>query len=261
MGGRCRCFGGGIVSVTAIEMKIMNLNPFHKSHRSRRANKRALRRLRRQSDHVFTVLYAKNMRSELSRLCQKHGTDKGAIDAADHPMDIVHNYADFYEVIFSGRRGQVKHVLECGILRGESLRLWREYFPNALITGVDIDESVLFSDERIETHQVDQTDPASIKQFLERVKDRQFNVIIDDGLHTAEAAIAFFDGVIGSLADDGVYVIEDANPTMLLGVAEHLAQRGGQYDAKFVNLHRPGKPLENNSLAVIAKSQNRGIST
>lgn len=232
----------------------MNLNPFHKSHRQRRANKRALCELRRRSDHAFTVLYAKNMRSELSGLCQKHGTDKGALDAADHPMDIVHNYADFYEVLFNGMRQQVKSVLECGILRGESLRLWREYFPNALVTGIDINESALFSDERIETYQADQTDPASIKQFLNKVQDRQFNVIIDDGLHTTEAAITFFDGVIGNLADDGVYVIEDANPMMLLGVAEHLAGRGGQYDAKFVNLHRPGKPLENNSLAVITKN-------
>lgn len=232
----------------------MQLNPFHKWHRQRRANKLALRRLRRQSDHSFTVLYAKNMRSELSSLCQKHGTDKGAINVADHPMDIVHNYADFYEVVFGGMRRQVKSVLECGILRGESLRLWREYFPNALITGVDIDESVLFNEERIKTFQADQTDPASIKRFLEKVKNRQFNVIIDDGLHTAEAATTFFDGVIGNLAADGVYVIEDANPTMLLGVAEHLTRCDGDYDAKFVNLHRPGKPLENNSLAVITKN-------
>jgi len=210
--------------------------------------------LRRQSDHSFTVSYRKNMRSELSSLCQKHGTDKGAIDAADHPMDIVHNYADFYEVIFRGMRQQVKSVLECGILRGESLRLWREYFPNALITGIDIDESVLFSDERIETYQVDQTDPASIKRFLEQVNGRQFNVIIDDGLHTAEAAITLFDGVIDNLTADGVYVIEDATPVMLLSVADHLAQHGGDYDAKFINLNRPGKSLENNSLAVITKN-------
>jgi len=232
----------------------MQLNPFHKWHRQRLDNKRALRQLRRQADHFFTVSYLKNMRSELSHLCQKHGTDKGALNAADHPMDIVHNYADFYEVIFSGMRRQVKHVLECGILRGESLRLWQEYFPNALVTGVDIDESALFSDERIETYQADQTDPESIKRFLEKVNGRQFNVIIDDGLHTTEAAITFFDNVIGNLADDGVYIIEDANPTMLLGVAEHLARHDEKYDAKFVNLHRPGKPLENNSLAVITKN-------
>jgi len=236
----------------------MNLNPFHKSHRQRRANKRALRELRRRSDHVFTMLYAKNMRSELSGLCQKHGTDKGALNAADHPMDIVHNYADFYEVIFRGMRRQVTNVLECGILRGESLRLWREYFPNALITGVDIDESAMFNDQRIETYQVDQTDPASIKRFLAQVNNRQFDVIIDDGLHTAEAAITFFDGVIGNLTADGVYVIEDATPVMLLSVAEHLAQCGGDYDAKFINLHRPGKPLENNSLAVITKNPRPG---
>jgi len=235
----------------------MQLNPFSKSYRQRRANRRALRRLRQHADHAFTAVYAKNMRSELSGLCQKYGTDKGAINAADHSNDRVHNYADFYETVFGGMRRQVKSVLECGILRGNSLRVWREYFPNALITGIDVDETLLFSDNRIETYQVDQTEPASIKRFLAQVKDRQFNVIIDDGLHTTEAAITFFDNVIGNLADDGVYVIEDAKPEMLLKIAEHLARYGGDYVAKFINLSRPNNRLSDDALVVITKETGR----
>ena len=237
--------------------KVVQLNPFSKSYRQRRANRRALRRLRQHADHAFTAVYAKNMRSELSGLCQKYGTDKGAINAADHSNDRVHNYADFYETVFGGMRRQVKSVLECGILRGNSLRVWQEYFPNALITGIDVDETLLFSDNRIETYQVDQTDPASIKRFLAQVKDQQFNVIIDDGLHTVDAAITLFDGVIGNLAADGVYVIEDAKPEMLLKIAEHLARYGGDYAAKFINLSRPNNRLSDDALVVITKETGR----
>ena len=232
----------------------MQLNPFHKSYRQRRDNRRTFRRLPQHADHFFTIRYAKNMHSELSRICQKHGTDKGAINATDHPMDRVHNYADFYEMVFGGIRPQVKHLLECGILRGESLRAWQEYFPNATITGIDIDETLLFSEERIETYQVDQTATDSIKRFLAKVNDRKFNIIIDDGLHTAEAGITFFDNVIGNLTDDGIYIIEDVKPVTLLKIAEHLAQYRQNYDAKFINLHRPKKSLSDNSLVLITKN-------
>ena len=232
----------------------MQFNPFHKTYRQRREDRQAFRQLPQHADHFFTIRYAKNMHSELSRLCQKHGTDKGAINLADHPLDRVHNYADFYEMLFGGIRRQVKHLLECGIFWGESLRVWHEYFPNATITGIEIDEARLFSEERIETYQVDQTVPDSIKQFLEKVNGRQFNIIIDDGLHTAEAGITLFDNVIDSLTDDGIYIIEDAKPMTLLKIAEHLAQYRQNYDAKFINLHRPKKSLSDNSLVLITKN-------
>ena len=169
-------------------------------------------------------------------------------------MNRVHNYADFYEMVFGGIRPQVKHLLECGVLRGESLRAWQEYFPNAIVTGVDIDEAVLFSEERIETYQVDQTAPDSIKQFLAKVNDRKFNIIIDDGLHTAKAGITFFDNLISNLTDDGIYIIEDAMPVTLSKVAEHLSRHRQNYDAKFISLHRPAKKLSDNSLVMITKN-------
>ncbi len=244
----------------------MKLNPFSKASRQRRKARQALCQLHQQADHSFVVSYAKNMHSELSHICQKHGTDKGAINAADHPQSRVHNYADFYEVIFDGIRQKVKHVLECGIghmATGSSLRTWQEYFPNAIITGVDIDESLLFNEERIETYQIDQTDPTSIKQFLEKIKNRKFNIIIDDGLHTAEAGITFFDNMIDNLTNDGIYIIEDVKLVDMVKIVQHQAEHDSNYDVKFINLYRPKKSslksLGDNSLVMITKNTKHEI--
>ena len=46
---------------------------------------------------------------------------------------------------------------------GASLRVWRDYFPNAIIYGADIDKDILFAEERIKTFYIDQLDPVAIK--------------------------------------------------------------------------------------------------
>jgi len=168
--------------------------------------------------------------TDLHRLCQKYGTDKGHTDITTHNFGkrrgYTHDYASVYDLLFSQGRNNIEHLLECGIATldrrnnmnpkdseedslGPSLRMWREYFPNATITGIDIDAHCLFTDERIETYQCDQTDPQSIKRFLDQIPDRKFDIVIDDGLHEYHAGISLFENVIDRLSDYGIYVIED----------------------------------------------------
>ena len=76
---------------------------------------------------------------------------------------------------------------------GASLRLWKEYFPNAEVYGADIDKRILLEEDRIKTFYVDQTNAESVNSMWNEIERDNFDIIIDDGLHTAEAAITLFE--------------------------------------------------------------------
>ena len=92
---------------------------------------------------------------------------------------------------------------------GASLRVWRDYFPNAYIYGADIDKSILFSEQRIKTFYINQLDSKSIKSFWNNIGSSDFDFIVDDGLHTFSAGINLFKNSIERLSQFGIYVIED----------------------------------------------------
>lgn len=48
-----------------------------------------------------------------------------------------------YENYFKELRLKKINILEIGIDKGDSLRIWRDYFPNANICGVDIKKKIL----------------------------------------------------------------------------------------------------------------------
>jgi 23S rRNA U2552 (ribose-2'-O)-methylase RlmE/FtsJ len=75
---------------------------------------------------------------------------------------------------------------------GASLRGWRRYFPKAQILGADIDSRILFSEDRISTFRVDQLSDHTIDILWQKLSNDEFDIIIDDGLHTFEANTRFF---------------------------------------------------------------------
>ena len=69
--------------------------------------------------------------NDFTRLCLKYQkTDKHT----------THSYDTVYHQLLSGKRDSVTSVLEIGVREGDSLRVWREYFPNATIHGIEINE-------------------------------------------------------------------------------------------------------------------------
>ena len=50
----------------------------------------------------------------------------------------VHRYLLHYEVRFESRRNEEIALLEIGVMRGASLRMWRDYFPRGAIDGIDV---------------------------------------------------------------------------------------------------------------------------
>jgi hypothetical protein len=227
-------------------------------------------RLRDQQllERSFHINY-KNHENRLAELCHKFGSDKGSapMKLGEHLLRRkVHNYADFYEFIFGNIRPHVRSVFECGIgtnnehlissmgslgKPGASLRVWKEYFLNAQIFGVDIDRECLFEEDRISTFELDQTSPSSIQSVLNKIEIKSFDLIIDDGVHTFEAGRILFENLVNSLAVDGTYIIEDVNPNDVRRFEKFFANL--EYSVFFVHLIRKGSSLGDNSVIVIRK--------
>ena len=126
-------------------------------------------------------------------------TDKGAIG---------HHYLQWYERYAERMRETATSVLEIGVLRGESLQMWRDYFPNAFVMGLDSDRQYVGLDygERIDTFLGNQNDPA-IMDIMRGLGP--FDLIIDDGSHIPQHQIFSFQQLFSAVKPGGVYIIED----------------------------------------------------
>jgi hypothetical protein len=117
-----------------------------------------------------------------------------------------HGYERVYEPFFEPIRNEPFRILEIGILRGESLKAWTEYFPNARIVGLDTFERVPEKDIPILEHprvswlKHDSTKPLDLGHF---------DVVIDDGLHEFAAQRKTFENFFPQC---GTYFIEDVWP-------------------------------------------------
>lgn len=137
-------------------------------------------------------------------LCALSQGDKG------NPENTArHDYTRLYHALFSPIREKVTTVFELGIFQGNSLRMWRDYFPNAIIYGADIDANYVAcaKGERIVTRVCDETDPGSVIDLL--ADWPEFDIIVDDALHTFTDNLKFFSYAWPRLKKGGVYVIED----------------------------------------------------
>lgn len=222
-------------------------------------------KLTEKTENTIHVNYNPNPKSDLARLCDEYGTDKGELTPGSNPYSWPsHNYSDFYELVFSSRRKSVESLLECGIgtpntdipnnmgeggVPGASLRVWRDYFPNAEVTGIDIDSEIMFSENRISTYCVDQTSESNIRKFLDK-ENGDFDIIIDDGLHQFHANVSLFENTIGRLSEDGIYIIEDV-PSADLGRYREFFTSLDEYHAKFVDLENPDRPITRRSRLIM----------
>ncbi len=114
-------------------------------------------------------------------------------------------YQDAYEDSFLAIRFDVKLVFEIGVFQGGSLHGFSEYFPNALIIGIDVNEKCYFGHDRIKVEIGDATD----KEFIDGLvlKYGEPDIVIDDGSHTSLAIRRSFDLLFNRTKI--CYVIED----------------------------------------------------
>ena len=117
-----------------------------------------------------------------------------------------YGFLDIYEKYFKNLKEKKLNILEIGVDKGDSLRLWKEYFTNANICGLDIDKKD-FSIEGVKIYQGDQNDKSLLDEIAK--KYGKFDIIIDDGSHVSSHIINSFNHLFDHLSSNGLYIIED----------------------------------------------------
>lgn len=104
-------------------------------------------------------------------------------------------------------------LLELGILNGGSLLLWRDYFPNGIIVGIDVklpDNFNLDEKEHIYIFEGNQTDTVFLSEVANQIAPKGFDIIIDDASHIGSLTkISFWHLFDNHLKPSGIYIIED----------------------------------------------------
>lgn len=144
----------------------------------------------------------------LKELLQKYKCDKSS----------KHSYELCYEKHFLPVKNEPINILEIGIFKGESMKVWLEYFPNATVYGIDIfqrikeNELPILKNPRVKYLKLDSVSEQAKQIITENWGDIKFDFIIDDGLHTPVANRLTFLNFINFLKNDGVFFIEDVYP-------------------------------------------------
>ena len=123
-----------------------------------------------------------------------------------------HSYLPLYQSLLENKKESAKNVLEIGIDRGGSIKMWDDYFDNANIYAVDImDYEKVWNDiknnDSIILHT--STDAYSQDCIDKNFNGIRFDFILDDGPHTLESMIDCLKLYLPLLTNDGILIIED----------------------------------------------------
>jgi len=124
-----------------------------------------------------------------------------------------HNYMVMYDLLFTPIREKVMSILEIGIAEGTSLKIWQDYFPHAIIYGVDINVPKNVTGDRIRMFEGKQQDWDFLKQTMDKIGP--CDVIIDDGGHILQHQLCSLLYLIDWVREGGFYIIEDVPETNL----------------------------------------------
>jgi tetratricopeptide (TPR) repeat protein len=133
----------------------------------------------------------------------------GMLEGCDKSSSIASSwdYLRHYEAVFSEFRDENINVMEVGLNKGASLKIWKWFFSNARIVGIDIAPACrAYQDERVVVEIGSQADGNFLKNVCTRYPP---TIFIDDGSHLAAHNIFTFEAVFPQLLPGGIYVVED----------------------------------------------------
>ena len=151
------------------------------------------------------------MENDLTELCLlaiKYGTDR-------HPRS-KHSYTPYYYNLFKDKRQLIKKVLEFGDPEHTGLKMWRDFFPNATIFGVEnAPGSIYHNEERIRVYRCNQSSKRDLEKLLKKIGS-DFDIVIDDGSHVPQDQVLTCLTLMPHLKKSVAYIIEDViNPDIV----------------------------------------------
>ena len=143
--------------------------------------------------------------NDLTLFADRYGTDKGSSG---------HHYTEVYEYFFYPIKYTARNIFEIGIAAGASLRMFRDYFPNAIISGIDIINCAHLNSDVIKTFVADQANRQKLEDFTETYKC-EFDIILDDGGHTMQQQQVSLGYLFKYVKPGGYYIVEDVHTSLL----------------------------------------------
>ena len=189
---------------------------------------------------------------QLQNLHLKYDTDKGT----------AHSYIDTYDKLFAKFQKQPINFLEIGALTCGSLKMFHEYFTQAIIWGVDdwsqktnhygqdlnqlnIDQSKIIEDVTDNYTRIKLVTCNSLnkQQVAKEFQNTQFQIIIDDGDHNHFSQLTTFSNFYPFWDSNGVYIIEDVNePNLLIqGLEYYKTINSLSYQWKVYEFYKDGR--------------------
>jgi glycosyltransferase involved in cell wall biosynthesis len=161
---------------------------------------------------------AELLSQQLANLFREHGSDKATVHnyhiLYGHILASAHDAPTIFEIGLGSNNVDTPSNMGAKGRPGASLRAFRDCFQQGRVFGADVDRRILFEEERIKTHFIDQTDPATFTVLGDWLPE-DLDLMIDDGLHAPGANLNTLLFGLDRIKPGGWIVIEDILPPML----------------------------------------------
>lgn len=124
-----------------------------------------------------------------------------------------HGFTELYEHIFYPLKDSPIKIFEIGIGHGGSLILWRDYFPNAKVYGIDVVDKSNLNSKRIRTFVANQANRNQLDSFIDK-HGSDFDIILDDGGHKMKQQQISLGHLFKYVKPGGYYIIEDVHTSL-----------------------------------------------
>lgn len=156
--------------------------------------------------------------NNLTELANQYDSDKGTTGGRK-----PHKYTYIYDLLFYPYKDKEISFLEIGLCRGgpelggdinrkadsPSVRMWKDYFPKAQLTGFDISD---FSHQEDESFKFVRGDSGKEEDMQKLTKVRShYDLILEDASHASYHQQMAFKVLYSKLSEGGLFIIEDLN--------------------------------------------------